>query len=590
MPHTCSPRRQKNSFRKASTRTKVRSVVARRRLWLFVLLIGLVVFWSLGGQRDSIYGGEALDGWQRELFPGDGTGAMQFFPASSPMIHYVGRWTATPNRLRKDGTFPGVYFDITINSTSTLFLSLHNSASGAYTPRLNTTAENMADPKFGHLSFRARKPLQPTAPISLLARIDDEEYIFLPNSSALVKIRYKDLDPRISHQVRIIAPMVDESIGAMLEFQGLWLDKGGRLLRVEGTQLQSGDLEEEPSESNNATVWAKHRLGLSRLLNGQKLAQDTSKVEDIVKDSKEGKKKILEIMTDRPYLPKRNRDNGLEAEEGNDYLSGVMSWHYLLGDMFGVDHVTIGVDGMCLSQGCIGGTGEPAGLGDVFFRSGPPASQLFVYPWMFSSYIPDVMILELGSSDYQSFTVHEKEYNKTLWELSERFEDTYVGLVKAIRELAYASSLSASRLPSRAAPVSIPIFIMRPLRGEMEHATQEAVNRLRMDGDKSVFWLDTYGWLDVEDTISEEQDFYLDNSRAPATWRLTEKGTQKVAIFLHLHVCRYLASEGEKCAFLPPEVYQGKAYSPESDAFERHLGDAKEKKLKEIFWDGRERR
>lgn len=47
----------------------------------------------------------------------------QFYPATNPKIHvrrqsfisslvtdmvqYVGRWTSTPNRLRKDGTFPG---------------------------------------------------------------------------------------------------------------------------------------------------------------------------------------------------------------------------------------------------------------------------------------------------------------------------------------------------------------------------------------------------------------------------------------------------------------------------------------------------
>ena len=50
----------------------------------------------------------------------------QFYPATNPKIHvshhmtlskfgkysdsglqFMGRWTATPNRLRKDGTFPG---------------------------------------------------------------------------------------------------------------------------------------------------------------------------------------------------------------------------------------------------------------------------------------------------------------------------------------------------------------------------------------------------------------------------------------------------------------------------------------------------
>lgn len=90
-------------------------------------------------------------------------------------------------------------------------------------------------------------------------------------------------------------------------------------------------------------------------------------------------------------------------------LAGVMGWEYLLGEMFGADHVGIGVDGMCLTPDCIGGTGQPAGLGDVFFRrsvrldlycltlkltdrSGPSDSPYFEHPWMFSAYIPDVLV------------------------------------------------------------------------------------------------------------------------------------------------------------------------------------------------------
>ena len=60
----------------------------------------------------------------RDLFQEQRTQGLQFFPATNPKIHvssfirpldrenaedyeYVGRWTATPNRLRRDGTFPG---------------------------------------------------------------------------------------------------------------------------------------------------------------------------------------------------------------------------------------------------------------------------------------------------------------------------------------------------------------------------------------------------------------------------------------------------------------------------------------------------
>lgn len=137
----------------------------------------------------------------------------------------------------------------------------------------------------------------------------------------------------------------------------------------------------------------------------------------------------------------------------------------------------------------------------------------------------------------------------------------------------------------------MPIFIMRPLRGEFEHATQGAVNRLRVEGDTSVFWLDTSGWLDThEDTESAHRDFELDdddddNGVGPSRWRLTERGNQRVAIFLHLHVCRYLAVDQDQCTFLAPQIYEGRVFDPESAAFDQGWEEAKERKLKEVFWN-----
>ena len=148
----------------------------------------------------------------------------------------------------------------------------------------------------------------------------------------------------------------------------------------------------------------------------------------------------------------------------------------------------------------------------------------------------------------------------------------------------YSEKMSYSDILSSSAPAAIPIFIMRPFRGQLEHATQGAVNRLRADGDKSVFWLDTSGWLEVTDDASTTQDFFLDESVVPSRWRLTEQGNQRVAIFLHMHVCRYLANDDDHCAFLPPEVYQGKVYNPEEANFDRFLEDEKERKLKKLFW------
>lgn len=59
----------------------------------------------------------------------------------------------------------------------------------------------------------------------------------------------------------------------------------------------------------------------------------------------------------------------------------------------------------------------------------------------------------------------------------------------------------------------IPIFIMRPFRGQLEQATHTVVDRLRTEGDKNLFWLDTSGWLNTEidfDGWPEDQDFFLD--------------------------------------------------------------------------------
>jgi len=126
---------------------------------------------------------------------------------------------------------------------------------------------------------------------------------------------------------------------------------------------------------------------------------------------------------------------------------------------------------------------------------------------------------------------------------------------------------------------------VRPFFGQLEHATQNVVNRLRADGDKSVFWLDTSGWLDTEEATPDDGDFFLDASVAPVRRRLTERGNQRVAVFLHMHVCRFLAADEDKCPFLPPEVYQGRVFDPEGSNLDRYLENEKERKLKKLFWE-----
>jgi len=192
-------------------------------------------------------------------------------------------------------------------------------------------------------------------------------------------------------------------------------------------------------------------------------------------------------------------------------------------------------------------------------------------------------------------TAHASEYDRPFISLYGDFEASLISLIKAVRAIAYPTHpatiemlrLGVESFAEDNAPATIPIFVMRPLRGELEHASQNVVRRLREEGDRSVFWVDTSGWLDFDglettnpDVIEqiEEVDDEFGNWRQlydPPRYHLTEQGNTKVAIYLHMHVCRYLAKEEESCAFLPPEVYQGSVFDPSVATFERYIENEK---------------
>ncbi|KAH6710763.1 hypothetical protein BKA61DRAFT_658609 [Leptodontidium sp. MPI-SDFR-AT-0119] len=514
-----------------------------KALWLSLFVV-VGIWWAFLRQQDEGYRSEkkmvenlpALDG-------------LQFIDANHPYIRYVGRWLATADKTHKDGSFPGVYFDFALNGSSTVLISLRNSE------RQNQPSTKDSRTVSSTLPFLPLTNTSSAAPISLLVRIDDEEYLVLPNATSVVSICRGNLSPNLRHEIRIIAPMVGSDSVETLQIEGIWIDDGGQLL---------------PYQSSPSTA--------------DPFSQQT-------KDT--AQRRMLEIVTDLSgSIAGKDRRKNTGTSRG--ILGGVMGWEYLLGEMFGSDHVTIGNDGMCLIPDCIGGRGSPAGLADVFFQSGPAGSEQYSHPWFFQEYTPDVIVMNIGSSDWDSFQTHTQEYNKTLWELSVIFEETYVTMIQAIRALAYPKYSSATMDSSRYiysaqnAAAGVPIFIMRPFRGQLEQATHAVVDRLRRDGDKSVFWLDTSGWLNTEvdfDGRAEDQDFFLDEERATKQWVLTERGNQRVAILLHNHVCRYLAREVDKCAFLPPEIYLGRALDHDAIRLNECLEDEKERKLKKLFWN-----
>jgi len=179
-------------------------------------------------------------------------------------------------------------------------------------------------------------------PISLLARIDDDEYHILPNATSLVAICKGSLDPGSKHEIRIIAPMTGGNNVETFQFEGLWISEGGQLLPLDS------------DGQNHMSTIGKY----GGVIDG-----------DIAKYISPPRK-MLEIVTDifGSMAGRDRRSHATDISTTRNVLGGVMGWEYLIGDMFGADHAITGMQGMCLIQGCIGGRGSPAGLADVFFQ------------------------------------------------------------------------------------------------------------------------------------------------------------------------------------------------------------------------------
>lgn len=261
-----------------------------------------------------------------------------------------------------------------MRNTTSLLLSLHN----APEQELSSPSSISEAPTLlvhGHRKHYSFHPIpgdKAAPPVLLLAEVDDQEYIILQNSSSLVTISSNGLDARVEHHVRIVAPMTDDQGLGVVELEGLWLSKGGKLVKVAGSLLSEDYVNEDLLNAENDQVGERHRVGLIDIEKDGTSKSGQQKANDFAEDdgfpfANQDRRRILEVITDSP-VSLTGRQQGRRTGGADGLLSGVMGWEYLLGEMFGADHVGIGVDGMCLTPDCIGGSGEPAGMGDVFFR------------------------------------------------------------------------------------------------------------------------------------------------------------------------------------------------------------------------------
>lgn len=199
----------------------------------------------------------------------------------------------------------------------------------------------------------------------------------MPNASGLAAVRMNDLKKDQYHSVRIVAPMTDNGGKGVFQLDGLWLDQGGQLYPVEGSIADTISEEMDAFDAEgNVAIGAQHRLRFSELLRGHG-SQDTTLLQTAEAPASQDdgqpqefkrRKKLVEIVTDDPANFRGKKLRGERSGGTDGLLAGVMGWEYLVGEMFSVDHVCIGVEGMCLLHNCAGGTGSPSGLGDVFFR------------------------------------------------------------------------------------------------------------------------------------------------------------------------------------------------------------------------------
>ncbi|TVY41066.1 hypothetical protein LSUB1_G003364 [Lachnellula subtilissima] len=153
---------------------------------------------------------------------------LQFIDVNHSGIRFVGRWT-TSDGTRKEGSFPGVYFDFAFNSTRRVLLSLHNSDPSGGTAAIEPPSDAPT------LAVLPSTKLLSAEPISLLVRVDDTEYIVLPNATSLTIIQTGKLDEHSFHSIRVIAPMVRENVVETLQVKGIYIDQRGQLLSFADT-------------------------------------------------------------------------------------------------------------------------------------------------------------------------------------------------------------------------------------------------------------------------------------------------------------------------------------------------------------------
>jgi hypothetical protein len=255
--------------------------------------------------------------------------------------------------------YPGAYLEFVVHNCSSVYLSLHSShRPGIEQESVFRERRNLEKPP---LSFDpVGSNTSPGPPTSLVSRIDfGESRYFRQSGRWLVAITTGVLDPMSDHIVRITASSIDEDLHEAMKFEGVWLNEGGSLI--------SSQAKKDPTQPR--VILDAASLKSNKTPQGLQQSYDTSGMENARRENLSARalwhpvmlpRKTLEIVSDVALtVPAWIDKSSLLALEG---------WQQLVGDMFGADHVTITMEGMCLTSPCINGAAQSATIKDAFFR------------------------------------------------------------------------------------------------------------------------------------------------------------------------------------------------------------------------------
>ena len=513
------------------------------------LLTFLIYLWNLGHNNSNLVLTTPASAIRQLLLPKILAEGHHFVPAFDQNFHYAGRWASNSNRLRWSTAFPGAYFDLTVKNASTIYIFLNNA------PKTSRVNETTKMDQFRHMNLKTLDDrAEAAAPIALSATTCNGNIIHFESSQNGLLSIHLDLSPgqaecslRISH-----AGGLSQGAG-VLEFKGVWLPTGATL------QSQATPGSERGAASAMAT--------------------------EIYPRLSTPHRKTIELLTDSSDY----------VFEGSTLHA--MGWLAQVAARFDADQVKIPAHGHCLTEACSKTLALGITTKDLFFRAGPPGTTLFARPWNFRHYVPDVLIIDLGTVDNKWFMqlinengqsrMKPKESRQSRDNFVSAFVSAYVALIQQIRQTAYPLHPSnrhqytsdGDGYTFNSAPSTLPIFVMRPLDGSFEQATLSVVEQMQKDGDKSVYWIDTSGWL-------SEVDYNLEgNDRSSQPFSPAVQA--KVASFMDAHLCHYLGPQPERCPFLRRDNYFGSVYVPPAAELDKIIEESKTEKLLDLFWANR---